>query len=63
MIIYNLEYSILDKLGRAKSSRHVGLYRTEEEVEQAKLKTEQDNTDHKVSFQVYIIDDPFLTVS
>lgn len=62
MIIYNLEYSTLDKLGRAKNSRHVGLYRTEEEVEAAKIKTQANISDHKISFQVYIIDDPFLKV-
>jgi hypothetical protein len=60
MVIYNLEYSTLDKLGRAKNSRHVGLFRTVEEVEAAKVKTEASITNHKISFQVYVIDDLFL---
>lgn len=63
MIIYNLEYSILDKLGRAKGSKHVGLFTKEDDVEAAKTKTQANITDHKISFQVYIIDDPFLQLS
>ena len=62
MIIYNLEYSMLDKLGRAKSTKHVGLFKSENDVEFAKAKVVEENADNKVSFQVYLIDDPFLKV-
>lgn len=60
MIIYNLEYSLLDKLGRAKSTKHVGLFKSEDDVTLAKAKVSSDNIDNKISFQVYIIDDPFF---
>jgi hypothetical protein len=60
MVSYNLEYSVLDKLGRAKNTHHVGVYRTEEDVEKAKVSVQEANTDHSISFQVYIIDDPFF---
>ena len=62
MIIYNLEYRVLDKLSRTKSTVHVGLFRTTEDVEHAKKVIYENNTEHKIAFDVYIIDDPFLTV-
>ena len=62
MVIYNLEYKVLDKLGRAKNSVHVGLFKTEDDVELAKKRIYEDNTEHKIAFDVYIIDDPFLKI-
>lgn len=59
MVLFNLEYSILDKLGRAKSTRHVGVFKSESEVEQAKLKTQGLNATHKISFKVHFIDKYF----
>ncbi len=31
-IVYNLEYKIVDKLGRQKSTHHVGVYETLDQV-------------------------------
>lgn len=59
MIIYNLEYRVLDKLKRAKKVVHVGLYKSLEDVETAKEKISTSSSD-KIAFDVYIIDDPFL---
>lgn len=63
MIVYNLEYRILDKLGRTKSSHHVGLFKTEEDVNHAKSVIEKQQNENKISFDVYIIDEPFLKLS
>lgn len=62
MVIYNLEYSILDKLGRAKSKHHVGVFKTIEEVEKAKVDLQSTKTEHQLSFQVYIIDNIFTKI-
>jgi hypothetical protein len=62
MIIYNLEYSILDKLGRAKSTNHVGIFKTDAEIEAAKERTIQENSNHKVSFKIFPIENIFSTL-
>jgi len=62
MTIYNLEYSILDKLGRAKSTKHVGVFKTEADIEVAKERTLQENSKHKISFKVFVIDNIFSTL-
>lgn len=33
--VYNLEYKVVDKLGRQKSTHHVGVFATLDEVSQA----------------------------
>lgn len=58
--LYNLEYVLVDKLNRAKKKFHVGVYKSEEEVEQAKnkvLNTVQG--DDNISFNVYISENIF----
>ena len=62
MLIYNLEYSILDKLGRAKSTNHVGIFKTDAEIEAAKERTIQGNPKHKVSFKIFPIENIFSTL-
>ena len=62
MIIYNLEFSILDKLGRAKSTNHVGIFKTDAEIEVAKQRTIQENLKHKVSFKIFPIENIFSTL-
>lgn len=55
--IYNLEYSILDKIGRAKKTSHVGIFADTESVEKAKTKILELVKD-KLSFKVYVIETP-----
>jgi hypothetical protein len=59
--LYNLEYVLVDKLNRAKKKYHVGVYKTEEDVEKAKsnvLKTIEG--DDNVAFNVYISENMFF---
>ena len=60
MSIYNLEYKVLDKLGRAKSTFHAGVFKTSEEVDLKKQKVISENKNLKLAFDVYIIDDPIF---
>ncbi len=62
MQIFNLEYSILDKLGRAKSTSHVGIFKTEADIEIAKEKIIKKNPKHKVSFKIFLIYNIFSTL-
>lgn len=55
--VYNLEYSILDKIGRAKKTSHVGVFADIESVEKAKFKI-LDQVKDKLSFKVYVIQTP-----
>lgn len=56
--VYNLEYNILDKIGRAKKTIHVGVFSSVEEVESVKsaimLTAEED-----ISFNVFVVEDLF----
>lgn len=63
MEIYNLEYRILDKLNRTKSTVHVGVFSNSEAVEAAKQIIYEKNTEQKIAFDIYIIEKPFYTVS
>jgi hypothetical protein len=56
--VYNLEYSVLDKIGRAKKSTHVGVFASVPAVEEAKAKIMRE-TKEEVSFNVYVIEDVF----
>lgn len=55
--VYHLEYVITDKLGRAKHTKHVGVYSTIEQVEEVKQIIL--STDSTVSFKVHIIEHLF----
>lgn len=61
-MVYNLEYRVLDKLGRTKSTFHGGVFKSEEAVNLAKETIEKNNPDSKIAFDVYFIDDPFLPI-
>lgn len=54
--VYNLEYKILDKLGRQKSSHHVGVFDTLEKVEEKKKELYHLN---HIIFEVYTIEHLF----
>lgn len=59
MVIFNLECSVMDKLGRATATKHIGMFKTEEEVEKAKVKTQTLNKKGRLAFTVYFIDKYF----
>ena len=58
--LYNLEYVLVDKLNRAKKKYHVGVFKTEEDVELAKSKILNNiDGDDNISFNVYISENLF----
>ena len=58
--LYNLEYVITDKLDRAKKKFHVGVFKTEEEVELAKQKVSKNVEEGcKILFNVYVSENIF----
>lgn len=59
--IYNLEYRILDKLGRTKHTRHAGLFIDEEKLEAAKSKILDEEKPKKVAFDVYVLERPIFS--
>lgn len=59
--MFNLEFRILDKLGRTKKTFHGGVFRNEEELNQAKEKILTENVKHKVAFDVYLLDKPIFS--
>jgi len=59
MVIFNLECSVLDRIGRATATRHIGVFKTEEEVEQAKVKEQEINKKSRLAFSVYLINKYF----
>jgi hypothetical protein len=56
--VFNLEYSVVDVLGRAKTSTHVGVFGSLEEIEVAKKKIIEEN-DKNVTFEVYPVEHIF----
>ena len=56
--LYNLEMKTTDKLGRAKTTRHVGVYGSIEDLEKAKSATLE--TEPNVKFEVYICEHLFF---
>ena len=58
--LYNLEYVITDKLDRAKKKFHVGVFKTEEEVELAKQEVSKNVEEGcKILFNVYVSENIF----
>lgn len=55
--VYNLEYSNVDKLGRAKNTEQVGVFGSVEELELAKKKLLEENPN--IVFEVYSIEHIF----
>jgi hypothetical protein len=56
--VFNLEYSVVDVLGRSKTSTHVGVFGSLEELEVAKKKIIDEN-DKNVTFEVYPVEHIF----
>lgn len=61
-MIYNLEYELLDSIGRAKKCSHHGIFATMDSVEEAK-QTLIKQHGQAIRFNVYIIEDLFTRVS
>lgn len=59
--MFNLEFRILDKLGRTKKTFHGGVFRTEEELNKAKERILTENVKHKIAFNVYLLDKPIFS--
>jgi hypothetical protein len=58
--LYNLEYCVVDKLNRAKKKYHVGVFKSESEVEQAKSRVLSTiEGDDSITFNVYICENIF----
>lgn len=55
--VFNLVYSVVDKLGRAKSTVHVGVFDSLEDIDVAKKKLLEDNPN--ITFEVYPIEHIF----
>lgn len=55
--MFNLEYRILDKLGRTKRTKYGGLFRDEVKLEEFKQKVLEEEKGKKVAFDVYILND------
>lgn len=56
--MYNLEYRILDKLGRTKKTLHGGVFLLETSLDFAKDRILSKYPKHKIAFDVYILDEP-----
>ncbi len=49
---FSLEYKTMDSKGREKNAKFVGIFKSEEEIEKAKMKI-LSKTSNKISFQVF----------
>ena len=56
--MYNLEYRILDKLGRTKKTLHGGVFLLETSLDFAKERILKNYPKQKITFDVYILDEP-----
>lgn len=61
--MYNLEYRILDKLGRTKKTLHGGVFSLETSLDYAKERILKQHPRHKIAFDVYILDEPTFKLS
>lgn len=62
MTVYNLEYSVVDSIGRTQKFNHSGVYATLEDVDKAKLELIKRVGD-KITFNVYTIENLFEKVT
>lgn len=62
-MIYNLEYQLMDSIGRGKKPLHVGVFASLDEVENAKQNLIKQFNPYPVNFNVYIIENLFSKVS
>lgn len=57
-VLYNLEKKTVDSIGRTKTTRHVGVFDSEEKLEQAKANILA--SEPNVRFEVHICEHLFL---
>lgn len=62
-MIYNLEYQLVDSIGRNKKALHVGVFGSLEEVEEAKQKIIKQFNPVPVNFNIYIIENLFSKIT
>lgn len=59
--MFNLEYRILDKLGRTKQTKHGGIFFSEKKLEEFKQKVLLEEKNKKIAFDVYILSLPLFS--
>lgn len=62
-MLYNVEYRILDRLGRTKSTKHIGVFNNEKKVEEVKSSILKNVSFSKVAFDIYAIPDPIFKIN
>lgn len=62
-MIYNLEYGELDSMGRAQKFKHVGVYGSITDVEQAKQLIINNKPDQPVKFNIFLIQNIFEKIT
>lgn len=63
MQIYNLEYELLDSIGRAKKTVHHGVFGTLEQLEEAKQNILKQQNNTQVRFNVHVVENLFSKIS
>lgn len=63
MQVYNLEYELLDSIGRAKKTMHYGVFGTLEQLEEAKQSILKQQKESQVRFNVHVIENLFSKIS
>lgn len=58
-MIYNLEYELLDKIGRAKKTSHVGVFSDLDKVEEVKQRILIAYSNDKIKFNVHLVQELF----
>jgi hypothetical protein len=52
--LYNLEYRVVDKKGRTKSTKNVGIFDSLDKIEFAKTEVLNANKKYKIAFDLYL---------
>lgn len=58
-MIFNLEYEVLDKIGRAKKTNHYGVFDSLEKVDEAKQRLLTAYSNEKIKFNLHIVQELF----
>lgn len=62
-MVYNLEYSLLDSINRSTKFKHVGVFATMEDVENAKQEIVKQEKERNVQFSIYLINNLFEKIT
>jgi hypothetical protein len=52
--LYNLEYRVVDKKGRTKATKNVGIFDSLDKIEFAKTEVLNANKKYKIAFDLYL---------